>query len=65
MEHAMCNQRHFKALEKDFCMYSWSFADLNTPNAQESQLGRLLYNATSCFSHVLPKGLKNHTARSL
>lgn len=58
MEHAMCNQRHFQALEKDFCIYSWTLADLNTLNAQVSQLGPRIYDSTSFFSFVLPKGLK-------
>lgn len=58
MEHAMCNQRYFQALEKDFCIYSWTLADLNTLNAQFSQLGPCIYDSTSFFSPVLPKGLK-------
>lgn len=43
----MCNQRHFQALEKDFFTYSRTLADLNTLNAQFSQLGPCTYNSTS------------------
>lgn len=41
-EHIVCNQRHFQGPEKDFRTFWW-FAALNAPNAQETQLGPLLY----------------------